>query len=357
MPGTRRKSATLHHVAERAGVSIMTVSRVFNDTARVSATTRERVERAIRELRYVPNQFAKALVTSQKPREVAFLFDTPNAAVLGEMVSTGFKEAAATHIRLLFIRARPEDDPREIIDNIKDLDVRGVILAPPLSDDSRLRLALRNAGVRVVAIGCGDPDPSLSTIGIDDERAAREVTDYLIRIGHQRIGFIAGHPRHRSSARRRRGYEAALVDAGIAVDRALQWEGHYTFGSALAAAEQALSLNPRPTAVFASNDDMAAAVISVARGRGIAVPRSLSVVGFDDSEIAAMMFPQLTTVRVPTDEMVSFGVRQLAAELAALDRGEDPPVTKLLLDHVIVYRDSDAPPEEAQAPRHARAAE
>lgn len=328
---------------------MMTVSRVLNHTSRVSLKTRARVETAIRELRYIPNQHAKALVTNQHAHEIAFLFDTPNAAVLGEMVGTGFKEASHAHMRLMFIRVRPEDDLNERIDNIVDLRVSGVLLSPPLCDDAPLRLALSEAGVRLVAIGCGDPDPALSTIGIDDERAANEVTRYLIRIGHRRIGFIAGHPRHRSSARRRRGYEADLTEAGIAPDKGLEWEGHYTFGSALAAAEQALSLDPRPTAILASSDDMAAAVISVARGRAIAVPRSLSVVGFDDSEIATMIFPQLTTVRVPVDTMVSWGIRQLAAELAALSRGEEPAVQKVVLDHVIAYRDFEAPPDQVEA--------
>lgn len=266
----------------------------------------------------------------------------------GKWSGTGFKEAARLHMRLMFIRVRPEDDSREVIDNIVDLRVSGVILTPPLSDDLRLRLALREAGIRIVATGCGDPDPSFSTIGIDDERAAYELTHYLLRLGHRRIGFIAGHPRHRSSARRRAGYEAALKDSGMTPDKALQWEGHYTFGSALAAAEQALSLEPRPTAIFASNDEMAAAVISVARGRGIAVPRSLSVVGFDDSEIASMIFPQLTTVRLPVDAMVSWAIQQLAAELAAINRGKEPVIEKVLLDHVIAYRDSDAPPDRPE---------
>lgn len=275
MSAISRQSVTLREVADRAGVSMMPVSLVLNHTSRVSLKTRARVETAIRELRYVPNQHAKALVTSQHAHEIAFLFDTPNAAVLGEMVGTGFKEASRSHMRLMFIRVRPEDDLSEVIDNIVDLRVSGVLLSPPLSDDARLRLALREAGVRLVAIGCGNPDPALSTIGVDDERAAKEVSQYLIRIGHRRIGFIAGHPRHGSSARRRRGYESALAQAGIAPDKALEWEGHYTFGSALAAAEQAVSLDPRPTAILASNDNMAAAVISVARGRGVAIPRSL----------------------------------------------------------------------------------
>jgi LacI family transcriptional regulator len=121
------------------------------------------------------------------------------------------------------------------------------------------------------------------------------------------------------------------------------------------AAEQALNMRPPVTALFASNDDMAAAVISVARGRGIDVPRSLSVCGFDNSEIALMMFPQLTTVSQPIAEMVRLGVQQLAAELYALRRKTTPTIRKLSLKHTLVFRNTDAPPANGDADSSYRA--
>jgi len=339
-----RGQATISDVARHAGVSTMTVSRVLNKAPRVSPATRDSVERAIRDLNYVPNQAAKALSASRNMRKVAFLFDIPNAAVLGEMVSAGFAESIQPDVQLLFIKTNAGDDPLRALATIKDLDIRGVILSPPLCDDVRLRLILKESGARVVGIGCGDPDPAFSTIGIDDTRAVYELTSYLLKLGHRRIGLIAGHPRHQSSARRRAGYEAALLDHGIQPDPALQWEGDYTYGSAFGIAEQALALDPPPTAIFASNDDMAAAVLGVARGRGVAVPRALTVCGFDDSEVARMVTPQLTTIRQPVDAMAGWAVRQLTDELDAQARGEEAPVRKVLLDPIIIYRGSDAPP-------------
>lgn len=352
IPKPRR--LTLRDVAEHAGVSMMTVSRVLNNQPRVSPKTRARVESAIRALDFKPNGAARALAAGVRPAsdtsfepapKIAFVFDSPNTVFLGEMVSNGFDEATLANVQLVFVKTRAEDDPSHTARSVLSLGVTGVILAPPLSDDARLRLILAEAGLRIVAIGCCDEDPAISTIGIDDSRAAYEMTRYLIQLGHRRIGFILGHPRHRSSARRRAGYEAALRAHGIEPDQRLQWEGRYNFGSAISAAEQALNLQPPITALFASNDDMAAAAISVARARGINVPRGLSVCGFDDSEIALMIFPQLTTVRLPIAEMVRHGVRQLATELYALRHDQPLKIKKLSLEHQIAFRDSDAPPD------------
>lgn len=352
-PPTSRR-ATVRDVADYAGVSMMTVSRVLNSRKGVEPTTRVRVEQAIGALEFTPNRAARDLASSRPlptvafkpPPKIAFVFDSPNTTFLGEMVSNGFDEAASANAQLVFIKTHAEDDPLLTVRSVSGLGIDGIILSPPLCDDARLRLVLAEAGLRVVAIGCCDDDPAVSTIGVDDCRAAYEMTRYLIQLGHRRIGFILGHPRHGSSGRRRAGYEAALLAHGIAPDRGLQWEGRYNFGSAIAAAEQALNLQPPITALFASNDDMAAAVINVARARGVDVPRSLSVCGFDDSEIALMMFPQLTTVSQPIAEMVRHGVRQLAAELHALRRQTKPAIRKVLLDHTLTFRDSDAPPDK-----------
>jgi LacI family transcriptional regulator len=328
----------------------MTVSRALNGGRSVRPETRARIEGAVAALGYTPNNAAKALATSRHLPKIAFLFDAPNATFLAEMVSHGFEEAAVVNVLLVFIKARAEEDPAITVKSVIDLGIDGVILPPPLCDDARLRLLLAESGLRVVAIGCCDEDPTVSTIGIDDRRAAYEVTEYLIRLGHRRIGLILGHPRHRSSERRRAGYEAALEAHGFAPDRSLQWEGRYTFESAMAAAEQALDMQPPITALFASSDDMAAAAISVARGRGINVPRSLSVCGFDDSEIALMMFPRLTTVGQPIAEMVREGVQQMATELHMQRCCAPLAIKKLLLGHTLAFRDSDAPPED----RHPR---
>jgi LacI family transcriptional regulator len=335
---------TMKDVAAKAGVSAMSVSRVLNNGPHISHEVRIRVKRAVRELNYVPNHAARRLVERRQSHNIAFLFDTPNAAVLGDMVSTGFTEAVAANAELVFIKTPPDREAARTRKTLANLGIEGVILSPPLCDDARLRHALINSGIRVVAIGSDDRDLPHSTIGIDDRSAACQLTRHLLQLGHRRIGFIGGSPRHRSSARRRAGFEAALREYGLPPDPELQWQGAYTYASALTAAGDAIGSEPSPTAIFAANDDMAAAVISVARGRGIAVPHSLTVCGFDDSEVAVMVSPQLTTVSQPVGAMARWAVQQLVGELSAIDRGEEPEISKVVLHHTIVHRGSDAPP-------------
>lgn len=340
---------TIQDVAAKAGVSLMSVSRVLNNNAHVSSEIRTRVKRAVRELNYVPNHAARRLAEGQQSHNIAFLFDTPNAAVLGEMISTGFAEALSCGAELVFIKGPPDRELTKVRRSLANLGIEGAILSPPLCDHPGLRNALSAAGIRIVAIGSDDKNLPHSTVGIDDNRAAFRLTKHLLELGHRRIAFIGGPQRHRSSARRRAGYEAALFAYGLAPDPSLQWEGDYTYSSALAGAGQALSREPRPTAIFAANDDMAAAVMSVARMRNIDIPGSLTVCGFDDSEIAMMVSPQLTTVSQPVGAMAQWAVRQLVDELSAIRRGEQPEVCKVVLHHTIVHRESDGPPNGSGA--------
>jgi LacI family transcriptional regulator len=347
--GPENTRPTIRDVAAKADVSPMSVSRVLNNGPHISLEVRARVKRAVRELNYVPNHTARRLVERQQSHNIAFLFDTPNAAVLGDMVSTGCAEAVSSDAELVFIKILPNREPSKIRKSLANLGIEGVILSPPLCDQVGLRNALSGAGIRIVAIGNDDRSLRHSTIGIDDARAAYQLTQHLLGLGHRQIGFIGGPRRHRSSARRSAGYAAALLEYGLEPNPSLQWEGEYTYASALAAAGKALSREPRPTAIFAANDDMAAAVISVAKGRGILVPDALTVCGFDDSEIALMVSPQLTTVSQPVGAMAEWAVRQLVRELTAIKRGQEPDVRKVVLPHTIIHRETDVRPPGAGA--------
>lgn len=322
----------------------MTVSRVVNRERGVGPDKRALVERAMRELNYFPNLAAQALAKTELTDKIAFLFDTRDVTALSEMVSVGSDEAARLNVKLVFVRVGRDDDPVCTLRTLEELGVRGVLVSAPLCDDVRLRIVLREAGMRFVAVGSSDSDANLSSIGIDNARAAYELTRYLLRLGHRHIGFIGGNPRYRSSAQRRAGHEAALIEHGIKPDRALQWEAPYTCDSSIAAAD-ALALHPRVTAIIASNDEMAAAVIQMAIGRGIAIPRSLTVCGFDDGEAALAICPRLTMVRRPVAEMVGWGIRQLIDELVALSQGGEPAMKNAVVSHAISYQESDAPPE------------
>lgn len=346
---------TQRDVARRAGISMMSVSRVLNNSRDVSPQLRAKVERVMRELNYVPNQAAKVLATNQASRNIAILFDRPCAAVLEEMIGAGYPEAGRSQVRLAFIRVQPSDDPSATCATINALGVRGVILPPPLCDDARLRTRLGKAGIRSVAIACGDPDSPISTIGIDDWRAAYALTLHLIRLGHRRIGFTAGH-RRRASARRRAGYEAALLEHGLEPDAIQAQEDVGRGHCAEVAADQALAGPTLPTAMIAADEAIATALVGVARNRGIAIPANLSLCAFSDNGQAQATEPRLTTVSQPMALMASWAIRQLAEELNAVERGKKPELRRVLFDHDIAHGESLAPPERAETFRGAGAA-
>ncbi len=168
---------------------------------------------------------------------------------------------------------------------------------------------------------------------IDDFRASKEITAHLIAQGHNSIGYIKGNPDQTASAHRFEGFQAALSEAGIAFDKTLIEQGYFTYRSGLDAGEKLLARKPAPTAIFASNDDMAAAVISVAHRRGLDVPRDLSVVGFDDTFAATTVWPELTTIHQPVSDMADSAVDILLRTIRGKDRS-----TRMVVDHVAPYR-------------------
>jgi LacI family transcriptional regulator len=344
----RRKGAavTIDEVASLAKVSPMTVSRVINSHSKVRDSTRERVMKAVQELGYIPNLAASSLAAAQDAR-IALIYTNPSAAYLRELLLGALHSAARAAAQL-------------VIDDWDELDaggerkaaralargVAGVILPPPLCESKAVIEELVGAGVPVVAIAAGRFNHDISSVRIDDFLASKEVTEYLIKMGHTRIGFIKGHPNQTASTRRYEGYQAALKDAGIAPDAALVQQGYFTYRSALPAMEKLLALRKPPTAIFASNDDMAAAAISVAHRRGLDVPRDLSIVGFDDTSAATTVWPELTTVRQPISTMADSALEILLRTIRRKDSD-----TKLVVDqvvaHQLILRDSVAAPASA----------
>jgi LacI family transcriptional regulator len=180
-------------------------------------------------------------------------------------------------------------------------------------------------------------------VASNDRDAVRDATRYLIQQGHKRIAIVTGPQGFRSATERLAGFEDALSEAGIKLPRSHRAEGEYTFDSGLVATEQLLDLSPRPTAIFASNDEMAAAVLYAARLRGIAVPDELSIVGFDDTPIASRIWPPLTTVRWPIVAMGRSAAHKLIAGAVEEIDLEDEPLEFL---SNLIRRGSVAPPKQ-----------
>ncbi len=324
---------TIRDVARIAGVSIKTVSRVINDQQYVSADKRERVRQVMTELGFQPSQAARALA-GHRSHQIALICDNPNPWYVYE-VQLGVRErCAADKVRMIaqpYDRASPTllDDIVALVDQAHP---DGLVLTPPACDDQRVLDELTRRGVPFVRLQPGTKVDSAPSVMIDNERAAFDMTAHLLGLGHRRIGFVVGDRSYAASGQRLAGHIRALGEAGVEVDLELIRQGQFDVASGEAAGEALLSLKEPPTAIFASSDDMAAGVLAAAHRRGIRMPEGLSVVGFDDSPTATLVWPALTTVHQP--------IRELAG--AATDLLLAPPeeVGARKLGHELVVRAS-----------------
>ncbi|WP_375286469.1 LacI family DNA-binding transcriptional regulator [Sphingomonas sp.] len=354
----QRNMPTISDVAERAGVSPMTVSRVINGQNTVREETRLRVEAAIAELNYAPSTAARTLAGGEEIR-IGLLHANPSFAYLSEFLVGGLEQASRSNVQLVVEKCDEEDvldaDGVPAIEHLLRGRIHGIVLPPPLSDSPRILAALEGRGVPVVAVATGRaPDWALS-VSIDDRRAAYDMTRHLGALGHVRIGLITGNPNQTASGERVEGYRAALDDMGIDFDAELVVEGLFTYRSGLDAADRLLELPAPPSAIFASNDDMAAATVAVAHRKGLDVPGDLTVCGFDDTALATTIWPELTTIRQPVTEMsrtaVDLLVRQIRAHNAT---GEGVEQKHLLADYELIRRQSDAAPRRRPPARNGR---
>ncbi len=319
---------TIHDVAEAAGVSIRTVSRVLNRSPMVNADTREKIEAAIARLNFRPSLRARALAM-RRSFLIGMVHNDRNALVL-EAVQRGIVGEAAPDGYELIMHSVPSAENlaiKDVLAFVHRSRVDGLVVLPPVSGIPGLADALAQEGVAAVALSSTPVDGYVSVIISEERRAAAKVARYLVDLGHRRIAMVTG-PQDMISARERRaGFKDALDQAGLTL--LAEAEGDYGFISALSAAEAFLDRAEPPTAIFAANDIMAAAVLKVAAARGIAVPQDLSVVGFDGSILAQMLTPALTTVLRPFDEMARQATRHLldtlaGAPIAQVDRADLP---------------------------------
>lgn len=336
--------STIRDVARQAGVSPMTVSRVINGEKSVRDSTRETVTAAIRDLNYAPNPAARSLASAELVR-IGLLYSNPSAAYLSEFLVGGMEQTSRSGAQLIIERC-DEGGEAEAAEKLVGMGVDGIILPPPICDSEAVLQTLAKSRTPAVAVATGHPAASTSAVRIDDRAAAEAMTQHLIDLGHRRIGFIKGHPNQTASAQRYEGYLTALARAGLAADVALVTQGYFTYRSGLEAADQLLGLPSPPTAIFASNDDMAAATVAVAHRLGLDVPRDLTVCGFDDSALATTIWPELTTIRQPIADMSREAVTVLIEEIRARRSGESTPRRRTLLDFTLIRRQSDAHPKD-----------
>jgi LacI family transcriptional regulator len=336
------KHVSIYDVAKAAEVSIKTVSLVINRQPNVSLKTRTAVLAAIEALHYRPNVFARGLA-SDRSYLIGMLHDVPPGSYIADLQLGALARCREEGFHLVVEMLNPLEEhslSRRVRALLSESVLHGVILTPPLCDVRIIIDELIKAHTPYVRIAPGVRMAGSPVISIDERQAAYEMTAYLIGLGHKKVAFVMGKPDHGSARLRFDGYRAALGDAGIAVQEAYCAQGFFTYQSGLEAGERLLSLKQRPSAIFAANDDMAAGVLAVAQRFNLKVPDDLSIAGFDDSIVAQVVWPRLTTCRQPVKEMAVAAVTLLTKRTA-----ERP--AEHILAHELVVRESTAAPAGA----------
>ncbi|MFN7129080.1 MAG: LacI family DNA-binding transcriptional regulator [Brevundimonas sp.] len=319
--GKPGKRATINDVAREARVSKKTVSRVINQSPFVKTDTRERVNAVIKELGFTPDPQARGLAFGRSFL-IGLIYDNPSPTYVVNM-QQGVLDALKGSGLELVVHPCNRNSPT-LLEDIRGFVERqrlyGVIMPPSVSEDERVIDLLRELDcpyVRIASVALDEPEVMVVT---NDGVGAAEAANHLADLGHSRIGLVRGPDLFRSSAVRGKGFVDALAARGIPLDPELDFKGAYTFESGVEAGHALLSLTTQPSAIFALNDDMAIGVMQAARERGLELPRDLSVVGFDDLPMAARVWPNLTSVRLPIRDMGRMAAEKLLAPL----RGVDP---------------------------------
>jgi len=327
---------TIYDVAQHANVSMKTVSRVINHEVSVSESTRQRVNEAIAALGWQPNLSARSLAGGRSYL-IGLIYDNPSASYIGELQRGALQVCSGhgRHLLVFHVDIFAPDAAARVDEAVRSSRLDGVIVAPPLSDHPAVLDTLDALRVPYVRI---TPDVQLeraASVRMNDRAAGMEMTRMLLDAGHRQIGFISVRSDHGAASHRHEGYLDAMADAGVAVDPAWIVNGDNTVASGMQGANRLLALNPRPTAIFAGNDDMAVGALMAAYAAGIQVPTQLSLAGFDDTPLSESVHPPLTTVRQPVAQMAMLAARWLVnAGQQAQERMDE------VLDYTIVQRGS-----------------
>lgn len=294
---------TISEVAEKANVSIKTVSRVINNEAGVRQATKDKVQEAMKSLNYRPSQAARSLASTQS-FEIGFIYDNPNAYYIIDMQNGILDVCREQNFELLIhpCDAHVPDIIDEVLHLVKRSNLDGLVLTPPLSENQKLTFELHKKGVKFVRVisGKGSTEHANQCVYINDRAASIAITEYLIDLGHTDIAFICGDPEHKSSHERLEGYQQALKQRGLTVKPNYIVDGEYSFESGVNGAKQLLNNKSVPTAIFASNDEIAAGALFACRLEGLDIPKQLSIVGFENSPFSRQTWPKLTTAEQPT---------------------------------------------------------
>ena len=339
--GLNGGKVTINDVARLAGVSKKTVSRVINESPLVGDATRDRIKKIIDETGYTPDPQARALAL-RRSFLIGMIYDNPSPQYVVNMQLGILDRIQDTSFQLVLhpcVRGAPDNHAR-IMRFITQQRPYGVVLSPSVSEDSALCAMLRAHDCPYVRIACVEFDEPHENVRTFDVEGAAEAGAHLAALGHRRVAHVHGIKGFRSAGERMAGFEQGLKAHKVKLLKKYIVEGAYTFESGQAAAAKLLAMPDRPTAIFLGNDEMALGAYRAVRAAGLRVPDDISVVGFDDSPMAARVWPPMTSVRLPIRQMGEAAADLLLAAGAG----------KVVRDRVtfaaeLVERQSTAPPK------------
>ncbi|MDB3947722.1 LacI family DNA-binding transcriptional regulator [Gammaproteobacteria bacterium] len=312
-------AVTIKDVSKDAAVSIKTVSRVINNEENVAKATKAKVLLSVKKLGFKPNKSAQSL-RSKKSYMLALLYDNPNKSYLADVQSGIFNACKNTGYNLVIQECdyKSNELKNDIVQFVEDFKIDGLIVTPPLSDMAEFLQNLDNYQIEYSVIAPSTLNTESLYVSSNDYEAAFTLTSQIIKHGHKDIGFIKGHPKHSASHLRFNGYLDAMKSHGI--EKNDQWikQGNFSFKSGFDAGVEIFHSEKIPTAIFASNDSMAAGIMKSAQMKGMKVPNDLSLAGFDDSPIAHQIWPALTTVKQPVEKMAAHAAKILIAKFDGL---------------------------------------
>lgn len=334
-----RSQITIRDVAVQAGVSHQTVSRVINNSERVTPDTRKRVEDAIKELGYRPNAIARSMA---KGHTHTLGCISPNLTnyIFASIIESAQAEARRLGFFILTGCASSADEVPPLLDEMLNRRVDGLLVLNPRDDNRYLHLLpLIQGGMPVVYLKNSPNGEPVSSVCSNDQSGGYQATQYLLELGHTSIATITGPENEECTQDRLEGYRQILSESSIKQEEALVIKGDWSAESAGQAVQQLLASATPFSAIFAQNDRMAVGTIRALRDSGLRVPQDISVIGYDDIPLASYFDPPLTTIRQPMDEFGRHGAQLL---IEAVQNPKYVP-KQVRLDAQIIKRNSCAP--------------
>ncbi len=299
-----RGRVTINDIARLANVSKKTVSRVINKSPSVRDQTRKKVEKVIRENDFTPDPQARALAF-RRSFLICLAYDNPSPQYIVNMQRGILDVLQGSDYQLVLHPIDRADTKslnrlRRFVESHRPT---GIIMPPSVSEDKAIAEMLQELGTHYIRIASFDIDAPHRMVRTHDSEGAAQAARHLAVLGHQRIAHIHGPKNFRSAHERLFGFRQGLAEFGLELSDSMTVEAGYTYDSGVQAADKLLAQADRPSAIFAGNDEMAIGIYTSARKAGLRVPEDLSIVGFDDTPMAARIWPLLTTVRLPIREM------------------------------------------------------